>query len=136
MIINNINYTNKEIEVALLTAISITPDATTLSLIDSSQECILSNQTNKTFLFKSEGKYIVVAKPPEGVESTGYALVNKHVLKKIKTEYVNTQATPEDLAKRFAPRNNNRNNGNRYQRNDGHRNDYGYQNHHQGNQGY
>lgn len=136
MIINNIKYTNKEIETALLTAISITPDPATLSLIDSGQECNLSNQTNRTFLFKSEGKFIVVAKPPEGVQSTGYALVNKHALKKVKAEYVNTQATPEDLARLFAPRNNNRNNGNRYQRNDGHRNDYGYQNQHQGNQGY
>lgn len=136
MNINNIKYSDREIEIALLTAIPITPDATVLSLIDNTQQCTCVSRSNKTFLFKSEGKYIVVAKPPEGVQSTGYALVNKHALKKVKAEYVNTQATPEDLARRFAPRNNNRNNGNRYPRNDGHRNDYGYQNHHQGNQGY
>jgi hypothetical protein len=101
IVLNNVTYNAKEIKTAIGTAISIKPPKKEEILDDCDA---LEIDVNKIVVFKTEGKLKVVAKPPEGVVCKGFVMLNKHTLKSLKSQYVNTEVRPLAPTVRYTQR--------------------------------
>ena len=106
MKINGVSYNVEDIRTAIKTAVKITPNAEITSSIEDKGDAFTIYGIENIALFRTEGKYKVVAIPHKDITNPGYVLINKHALKKTHATFVATDSI-QQLQERFNTRPNN-----------------------------